>query len=165
VNSARVLVPVVSLAFALGLVAPAAEAAPARKYKSEFVAAPAYPGSTMKLKVKRNPKAGDRVTLQVSGFNDADDDSFYLDVYVAPRNVVKTCPGNGDNMASLFIENSDVIGDIGTYSVGKSYKQNILYKSGSAKRVIYCAYSEYIVDDMAVGGLKHDFPTPRKKRR
>jgi hypothetical protein len=180
VISARILVPALAgaLAGSLTLLAPAVSAAPgepqqaaapakpakpAKKYKSQYLAAPSYPGSTMTLKVKGNPRAGSRVTLQVSGFNDHTDDSYYLDVYVAPRTVVKSCPRSASNMSSLFIENSDVIGDIGTYNVDQTYRHTVIYRSGKAKRVIYCAYAKRIVDDVVVGGLKHDFATPKPK--
>jgi hypothetical protein len=174
VISARILVPALAgaLAGSLTLLAPATSAAPAepqqaqkpaKKYKSDYLAAPSYPGSTMKLKVKGNPRAGSRVTLQVSGFNDHTDDSYYLDVYVAPRTVVKSCPQGADNMSSLFIENADVIGDIGTYHIGQTFKHNVLYRSGKATKVIFCAYTERITDDVVVGGLKHDFPTGKPK--
>jgi hypothetical protein len=170
ISARTLLVPLVAglLALTTALPADAAAAKPRPKKKaSTFQAAPNFPESSMKLKVRGNPRAGSRVTLQVQGSNRVEDpDGYYLYAYVAPRSILKSCPQSMDNMRQFFINNDDVVGTLGTFTLGGGgYRAPITYRSGRARQVIYCVYVEWIIDGVGVGTLKHDFPRPTRKKR
>jgi hypothetical protein len=175
VISARLLVApllAVLLAASTALPASSASAAPARadrgkKYASEFKAAPNFPESTMKLKVKGNPRVPSGVSINVRGYIRVEDpDGYFLHIYAAPRQILSSCPISYDNTRQIFINNADVMADLGSWNLsGGSWSLPVLYRAGTAKKVIYCAYVEWIVDDVVVGGLKHDFAKAPRKRK
>ena len=176
--SARLLAPVVAglLAASTAVAAPASAydqpPVTAKKFPSDYLAAPNFPESTMKLKVKRNPRPGTRVRVKISGFNRSGPISpgssivydYDLYLYVANRRVIAQCPQGYDEMRNNFINNSDAIADLGSVYLGEggAYSKTFTYLSGQAKKVIYCAYVRWIIDDVVVGALKHNFPKPRK---
>lgn len=59
------------------------------------------------------------------------------------------------------INNSDAIGSLVTGSnigEGGNFAKTFRYRSGDTRKVTYCAYVRWIVDDVAVSGQRHTFP-------
>ncbi|MDQ6527443.1 hypothetical protein RB608_27760 [Nocardioides sp. LHD-245] len=167
------------LVWAPGTLAHAAEQRPddpaARGWKSEYAAAPNFPESQLYLDVKRRPHAKDRVRLKVWGTNRSGPISpgssltysYDLELFVAARSVVKACPVAFDEMRSIFIANGDQTAHL--YSglplgEGGAFTKVLPYKSGSTRKVLYCAYVRWIIDDVVVSGLKHNLRKPTKRR-
>ncbi|MCR1781821.1 hypothetical protein KVF89_04665 [Nocardioides carbamazepini] len=150
-----------------------AEAAAQGGWKSEYAAAPNFPESELYLDVKGRPQASGRVRLKVWGTNRSGPISpgssitytYDLDLFVAARSVVKACPVAFDEMRSIFIANGDKTAHL--YSglhlgEGGAFKKVLPYKSGTTRKVLYCAYVRWIIDDVVVSGLKHNL---RKAKR
>jgi hypothetical protein len=139
---------------------------------SDYLAAPNFPDSTLKIKVQGKPKAGSRVKVKVSGYNAGGPISpgsdttysFGVSLYVTVPSVLRSCPASYDEMRSVFINNSDVSGSLVTdlyVGEGGRFSKTIPYRSGTAKKVLYCAYTRWIIDDVAAAGYRYKFTARR----
>jgi hypothetical protein len=148
----------------------------AHAYHSTFQAQPDYPESSLAIKVLGKPRAGGIVTLQVTGSNKqpvtdweySTTTPYKLDVYVHDRSVFSTCPTNqieeNNRIVGLpdkvkWIAGAVEVGDEGPFT--KTFK----YRSGSARKLMFCAYTSYGSDDAAMSALKHDLPKKKRKPR
>ena len=152
-------------------------AAPADAYKSTSRAQPGYETSKLAMTVKGTPRQGAIVTLEVTGFNalfpvPVDPDfpdrtplDFTLDVYVQPRSIYSTCGADIDAQNDRVINFPTKVKQIaGNLNEGPSgtFRHTIKYRSGSARKIMFCAYTRYSsTDDIIMSSLKHDL---RKKR-
>jgi hypothetical protein len=143
------------LTLVLGLVlvattAPTASAAPApREDKSDFATAPGYEASR----------------LRVTGTNKPIDQSYTLTVYVAKRSVFRTCPSSMGDMRTNLINNPDAVSGIASdmnIGYGGPFAKTITYQTGGVRKLTYCAYVRWIIDDVAVSGL-HATLRPRSR--
>jgi hypothetical protein len=157
---------------AAALLAPApATAVPKKGWgskPSDYLAAPNFPDSTLKIKVQGKPKPGDRVKVKLSGYNAGGPISpgsevtysFDVSLYVTVPSVLRSCPASFDEMRTIFINNSDVSGSIVSdlyVGEGGTFSKTIPYRSGRAKKVLFCAYTRWIIDDVAVSGYRYKF--------
>lgn len=148
--------------------------APAKKYKSTFVAAPAYPQSTLAMSVSGNPRARSIATLRVSGSNASRDDGdglafdYTLDVYVMDRSVFRSCARSqreANNRQANLPGKVEHIGlGLGVPASGP-FSETIRFQTESFRKLLFCAYTTYVVDDAAMGQLKHDLLKAKRRRR
>lgn len=155
-----------------------APASLAQAYQSKSVAQPGYESSTLAMTVKGKPRVGKIVTLQVSGSNELfpvppDPDfpdrqplDYTLEVYVQDRSVFSNCAETNDGQTDRIINLPDKVKHIGfLLNEGPSgpFKHTIQFRSGSSRRLMFCAYTRYsATDDIIRASLKHDL---RKKKR
>jgi hypothetical protein len=166
----RLTVPAAVLA-AASIAAPASAAAP---YRSTSKASPAYPGSSLALKVQGKPRAGGIATVRVSGANASRDSGdglafdYTLDVYVHDRSVWSTCAPSLREANSRVAQIPGKIEWIGlNLSVPASgpFTTTVKYQTESFRKLMFCAYTTYVVDTAAVGALKHDLLAKKRSRR
>lgn len=135
-----------------------------RKYPSSFVVSPDFPGSTLKLKVLGHPRTKRNVKLAVSGVNQSPyDGAFFLDVFVANRSAVSTCPTRGEmvnNDANGVKEIARLAAGLPLGGIG-AFDRTVIYRSGGTRKVRFCAYVTWYYDDVSAAELKHDFPRRR----
>jgi hypothetical protein len=144
------------------LTAVPADAAPApadqRRGTSDTVTAPGYESSRLTVTVKGKPRATKRVKLVVKGTNKQQESGSYtLSAYVVDRRVLKKCPWFGD-MRDFYISNPDAAYPIAheqNLNLGGRFKKTVYYKSGGARKVLYCTYVRWIIDDVSVNGTRH----------
>lgn len=165
---ALVVGPVVLVIALLG-----AAPAQAGKYRSTSRSAPAYPQSSLTLKVAGTPRAGGIVTLNVSGSNASRDDGdglafgYTLDVYVLDRSAYRAC---APSLREANNRQANLPGKVEHIGLGLDvpaagpFRQQIKYQSEGFRRLLFCAYTTYVTDDAALGALKHDLARPRKRR-
>jgi hypothetical protein len=159
---------------ALSALAFAPAAAPAKAYTSSSKASPAYPESTIAMKVKGKPRAKGIATLVVSGANASRDDGdglafdYTLDVYVQDRSVFKGCAATQTEQNRRL---ATLPGKVEHIGLGESvpasgpFKTTIKYRTEGFRKLVFCAYTTYVVDTAAVGTLKHDLLKRKKKKR
>jgi hypothetical protein len=164
---------VVVPAILLVLLAPSAsgDAAPERwagngerKYPSQFVVSPDFPGSSLKLKVLGHPRTRRNVKVAVSGVNQSPyDGSFFLDLFVANRSAVSRCP----TRAEMVNNDANGVKEIARLAAGLplgangAFSRTVIYRSGTTRKVRFCAYVTWYYDDVSAAALKHDFPRSR----
>ena len=168
--SRAVLVLPAVLLTALALAGPA----PAqKKYRSTSVAAPSYPESRLAMRVVGNPRARSIATLRVTGSNASRDDgdglafSYTLDVYVHDRSVFKTCARSlreANSRQASVPSRTEHIGLGLDVPASGPFSHTIRFETESFRKLIFCAYTTYVVDDAAMSSLKHDLRKARRRR-
>jgi hypothetical protein len=169
-----------AVALAAAFAAPVITPAPAAAYTSASVAQPGYESSTLAMTVKGRPRAGRLVTLRVSGSNalfpvapdpdfpDREPLDYTLDVYVQDRSVFPSCGETVDDQTDRVINLPDKVQQIGfILEVGPAgpFKRTITFRSGSARKLTFCAYIRYsATDDIIRSSLKHDMRGKRRPR-
>jgi len=159
-------------AFAGAALAAALLAPPAHAYTSTSKAQPGYETSKLAMVVKGKPRQNAIVTLEVTGFNQLfpvplDPDfpdrtplDFTLDVYVQPRSIYSTCAADIDAQNDRVINFPTKVKNIaGNVNEGPSgaFRHTIKYRAGSARKIMFCAYTRYsATDDIIRSSLKHD---------
>jgi hypothetical protein len=158
------------------VLATALAATPAQAYKSSSTPQPGYETSKLAMTVKGKPRQGAIVTLEVTGFNQLfpvpiDPDfpdrtplDFTLDVYVQPRSLYSTCgtdiDAQNDRVINFPTKVKAIAGNLNEGPSG-SFRHTIKYRAGSARKIMFCAYTRYsATDDIIRSSLKHDL---RKK--
>ena len=156
--------------FALAFAGPAH----AKKYTSTSVAAPAYPESSLAMAVKGKPRARGITRLAVSGSNASQDDGdglafdYTLDVYVLDRRAFPTCAPSLREANSRLAQLPGKVEHIGfglSVPASGPFSETITYRAESFRKVIFCAYTTYVIDDAAMGSLKHDLRKAKRKKR
>jgi hypothetical protein len=164
-----VLTVLLALTIALAL----AGSSSAKKYKSTYKASPAYPESTLAMSVRGKPRAGGIATLRVTGSNASREDAnglafnYTLDVYVMDRTVFRSCaPSLSENATRISNLPAKVewIGLSLDLPASGPFQQTIRYRTERFRRLLFCAYTTYVVDTAAVGTLKHDLRKARRRR-
>ncbi len=146
-------------ALVVALLPASSQAAPSPQ-KSDYATAPGYESSRLHVKVLGKPKAGQRARVKVRGTNQAQTPGYALSVYVADRNVFKKCPFSFSDMRNNLINNPDAVASIVSETnigTGERFAKVITYRTGGTRKVLYCAYVRWIVDDVSVSGLRHTF--------
>jgi hypothetical protein len=158
------------LLLALALAGPAG----AKKYRSTSVAAPSYPESRLAMSVVGNPRAGGIARLRVSGTNASRDDGdglafdYTVDVYVLDRSIYRSC---APSLREANNRQANLPGKVEHIGLGLNapssgaFSHTITYRTERFRRLLFCAYTTYVVDDAAVGSLKHDLLKKKKRRR
>jgi hypothetical protein len=158
----------------IAVLAAAAPAPAAPKYRSTSKASPEYPGSSIAMKVKGKPRAGGVATLSVSGSNASRDDGdglafdYTLDVYVHDRSAWSTCAPTlreANSRVSQLPGKVEWIGLNLPVPASGPFSTTVKYETESFRRLMFCAYTTYVVDTAAVGALKHDLAAKRRSRR
>lgn len=147
-------------------------------YESTSVTQPEYPESRSAMKVVGKPRAGGIVTLRVTGSNALPPNPgdweystttpYKLSVYVHDRSVFSSCPTDAIEENNLIIGLPDKVKWIeGAVEVGDQgpFTHTIKYRSGSARKIMFCAYTTYGSDDAAMSALKHDLKKKKRKAR
>lgn len=160
----------VALAGVLVTAAPAS----AKKYKSTFVASPSYPQSTLAMSVSGKPRARGIATLRVRGSNASRDDGdglafdYTLDVYVMDRSVYRSCARSqreANNRQANLPAKVEHIGIGLSVPASGPFKETIKFRTESFRKLLFCAYTTYVVDTAAMGQLKHDLLKAKRRRR
>jgi hypothetical protein len=155
-----------AVAFPSAAALPAAAIAAAR---SQQQAAPDYPNTRLAIAVKGRPRAGAIATVVVSGSVEARDPpvAYEVDLFVQDPRVIKRCPASYDAQLDNVINLSDHVARIGrgrNAGSGGAFRIPVKYQTGSTRRVLFCAYARFIVDDAAVAGLRHTFARAAPRR-
>lgn len=169
------------LAIAAALAIPLGLAHSAQAYKSTYRAQPGHPASSLAMSVKGKPRAGKLVTLTVTGSNQPFPEPFdpdfpdrhpldyTLDVFVQDRSVFPTCaPSETEQIDKLINVPGKVKQIASVLNAGMSgpFKKVISYRSGSPRRIMFCAYIRYsAVDDIVMSSLKHNLAKKRPARK
>lgn len=155
--------------------------APAHAYTSTFQAQPGHPASTLAMSVTGKPRVGRLVTLTVSGFNapfpepfdpdfpDRQPLDYTLDVFVQDRSVFSTCESAETDQIDRIINLPSRIKHI-TFNAGVgnggAFRKTVIYRSWSARRIMFCAFIRYsATDDIVMASLKHDMARKPKTAR
>ncbi|NHC46818.1 hypothetical protein [Motilibacter aurantiacus] len=176
-RTARALAAVTVLPVLLAI-APAASAAPvepaaAKKPRSAYVAAPAYPDTRLAITVKGTPTVNSVATVVVSGsVTQADPDlpiDYTLSLFVQDPAVVGPCPRSyADELQNVINLGGDIAHIARGLDVGADgrFAKTVRYRTGSLRRIQLCAYVRYITDDAAVSSLRWTLaPRPKAKPR
>lgn len=150
---------VVALAAATAALALPAATTAAR---SEQHAAPAYPNTRLAIAVQGRPRAGKVATVVVSGWNEAREPptDYSIDLFVQDPRVIKRCPRSYSAELNNVINLGDHVARIGrglNAGDGGRFRIPIKYQTGSTRRVLFCAYTRFVIDDAAVAALRHTF--------
>jgi len=133
---------------------------------SVFLPAPAYPNSTLAIKVAGKPRAGGVARVVISGSNapfDTGDIAYQLDAFAQNGKVLPNCPRSFaaelQNEVNLGISRIAQGLTEGAYG---SFEHPIAFRTGPRIRnVVVCAYSRFIDDDAAVSALGFKLRPPR----
>ena len=165
-----------AIALIAALVALSLAAAPpaqAKRYKSTSAAAPSYPHSRLAMSVRGAPRAGGIATLRVTGSNASRDDGdglafdYTLDVYVMDRSVYPSCARtqrDANNRLANLPAKVEHIGLNLSVPASGAFAETIKYQTERFRKLVFCAYTTYVVDHAAMGQLKHDLLKPRRRR-
>lgn len=153
----------------------------AQAYRSKSVAQPGYESSTLAMTVKGEPRVGRIVTLRVTGSNelfpvppdpdfpDREPLDYTLDVYVQDRSAYSRCAETVDGQTDRIINLPDKVKQIGfilNEGPSGSFKQTIRFRSGSSRKLMFCAYTRYsATDDIIRSSLKHDLRKNKRRPR
>ena len=170
-----------TVAFAAVLAIPLGLAPSAQAYKSTYRTQPGHSASSLAMAVKGKPRAGKLVTLRVSGSNqpfpepfdpdfpDRQPLDYTLDVFVQDRTVFPTCaPSETEQIDKLINVPGKVkqIGSVLNAGMSGPFKQSITYRSGSPRKIMFCAYIRYsAADDIVMSSLKHNLAKKRPARK
>jgi hypothetical protein len=147
-----------------GIVSLALLAGTAQGKGSVYLPAPAYPNSSLAIKVAGKPRAGRVVRVVVSGSNapfeagfpgSGDYISYQLDAFAQNGNVLPNCPRsfaeelqNEVNLGIARIAQGLSEGYYGAFGIPIQFRT-----SSRIRNVVVCAYSRLIDDDAAVSAL------------
>jgi hypothetical protein len=128
----------------------------ARGNESVFLPAPAYPGSSLAIKLVGKPRAGDVVRVVVSGSNAPFNEIPYqLDAFAQDGRVLPNCPRsfaeelqNEINLGVSRIAQGLNEGAFGGFAIPLQFRP-----ARRIRNVVVCAYSRMITDDAAVSAL------------
>lgn len=141
---------------------------------STGASAPDYPGSKLAISVSKTQRAGSLVSVTLSGTNALFDPSrpdtstpYTVNVFVQTRAVLASCPRSYEDQLNNVINlGSRNVYEIGNgYNLGRSgaFRFKVKYRSGAARRVVYCAYTRLITDDAAYAQLRQTLAKPRSR--
>ena len=132
---------------------------------STFLPAPAYPNSTLAVKLAGKPRAGKIIKLVVTGSNtpfeiggpgSGDYLAYQLDAFAQNAKVLPTCPRSfGEelqNQVNLGITRIAQGLPEGFY--GRFKTPIRVQTSRSVRHIVVCAYSRMVDDDAAVSALR-----------
>jgi hypothetical protein len=136
---------------------------------SVYAPAPAYPNSSLAVKVVGKPRAGGIARVVVSGSNapfdgDASSNiSYQLDAFAQDARVLPQCPRsfsaelqNEINLGIARIAQGLPEGGYGPFDHPLAFRTGPRIRS-----VVVCAYSRFIDDDAAVSALRFKLRAPR----
>ena len=158
-----------------------APATPAEAFKSTYRAQPGYPASTLAMKVRGKPRQRGLVRLNVTGSNRPfpigfDPDfpgrqplNYTLDVYIQERSAYSNCAPSKTEQNDRIINLPDKVKQVGSLiDIGQqgAFRRTIVFRAGSARKIMFCAYTRYsAVDDIVMGSLKHNLAKKKRRRR
>jgi hypothetical protein len=131
---------------------------------STFLPAPAYPKSTLAIKLAGNPRAGRVITLVITGSNapfeiggpgSGSDLAYQLDAFAQNAKVIRKCPRS-------FAEELQNEVNLGITRIAQGLNEGFsgpfripirVQTSRSVRHIVVCAYSRLVEDDAAVSAL------------
>jgi hypothetical protein len=168
------LVPAAVLAVAICLVLVLGAAPPAGAQGSASVVAPSFPASRLSISVPRTARAGGIVTVTFRGtnalFNPGQplaSPAYTVDAFVADRRAVPQCPRTYSAMLDsvIALDSGSIFQFVRARTVGKegAFRFSQRYRAGTARRVVFCAYTRLVTDDVAVSALRRTLRAARRR--